>query len=54
MFLGFTGWVPFGGVFYLSKGGFSGSYKAQKNAQKGRFCWGLGLFWGCFREVITV
>jgi len=46
VFLGVAEWVPFWGVFNLSKGGFSGSYKAQKNALNGRICWGLVLFWG--------
>ena len=52
--MGFAKRVPFGAIFCPSGGSFSGSYKAQKNAQKGRYCLGLGLFWGCYRGVITV
>jgi hypothetical protein len=48
VFLGFTGWVPFGGVFYLSKGGFSGSYKAQKKRPKWALLLGFGAFLGVF------
>ena len=44
VFLGFAGWVPFWGVLCPSGGSFSGSYKAQKNAQKGRICWGFGNY----------
>lgn len=36
----------FGGLSTPFGGGFCSSFKAQKNAQKGRICWGLGLFWG--------
>jgi hypothetical protein len=36
VFLGFAGWVPFWVLSYPSGGGFCSSYKAQKNAQKGR------------------